>query len=106
MLKDSPSCTSDNQGKFKLSDSAKNSLSILEDVPCDHSDWESSFDKSQWVARTLKLYLFCIKNFPVINKWARWPDIFHTPDSMFFLKASKAIEDDVEELGEVLPKKV
>jgi hypothetical protein len=85
---------------------AKKGLSEEERLAQGGSDWESSFDKSQWVARTLKLYLFCIKNFPVINKWARWPDIFHTTDSMFFLKASKAIEDDVEELGEVLPKKV
>ena len=36
LLKVSPSCTSDNQGKFILSEAAINSLSILEDVPCDH----------------------------------------------------------------------
>jgi hypothetical protein len=41
----------------------------------------------------------------MINKWARWPDIFHTTDDKYFEKASKAIEDDVEELDQYLQDK-
>jgi len=65
-------------------------------------DWVETFDKSEWVARTLKLFLFAQKNFSIIHKWGKWPEIVHIPDNQFFIKASKLIEDDVDELGEFL----
>ncbi len=102
LLKTSPSCTSDNVGPFVLREQTINSLQILEDIPCDFSDWVDTESESEWVARTLKLFYFCQKKFIMINKWARWPDIFHTPDEKFFEKASKAIEDNVEELDQYL----
>ena len=102
LLKTTPSCTSDNVGTFVLREQTINSLQILEDIPCDYSDWVDTEYDSQWVARTLKLFYFSQKKFTMINKWARWPEIFHTPDEKFFDKASKAIEDDVEELDQFL----
>ena len=51
-----------------------------------------------WVARTLKLWFFTRKNFTLVHKWAKWPDIVHTSDEAFFKKGSNTIEDDVEEL--------
>jgi hypothetical protein len=89
-------------GPFVLGEKTVNSLQILEDIPCDFSDWVDTESKSEWVARTLKLFYFCQKKFIMINKWARWPDIFHTPDEKFKKKASKAMEDNVEELDQYL----
>lgn len=44
------------------------------------------------------MFLFAQKNFSVIHKWAKWPEIMHIEDSLFFDKASKTIEDEVDEL--------
>jgi hypothetical protein len=59
-----------------------------------------------WVTRTLKLFLFCVKNFSTVHRWARWPEIMFTSDDKFFVKASEAIESEVEELGEYLLKTI
>lgn len=79
-----------------------NSLQILEDIPCDYSDWVDTESKNDWVARTLKLFYFSQKNFSRIYPWARWPEIVHMPDETFFEKASKQIEDNVDELEQFL----
>jgi transcription termination factor NusB len=105
LLKTTPSCTSDNVGAFNLRDQTVNSLQILEDIPCDYTDWVDTEAENEWVSRTLKLFYFSQKKFTMINKWARWPDIFHTSDDKYFEKASKAIEDDVEELDQYLQDK-
>lgn len=80
-------------------------MQILEDIPCDFQDWVDTEEENEWVIRTLKLFFFSQKKFSMINKWARWPEIFHTKDDAFFKKASSAIEDDVEELDSFLQKK-
>lgn len=59
LLKATPSCTSDNVGAFALREQTVNSLQILEDIPCDYSDWVDTESESEWVARTLKLFYFC-----------------------------------------------
>ena len=92
------------QQPFELREQTVQSLGILEDIPCDYSEWVEDCGDNLWVARTLKLWSFCRKNFSLINKWAKWPDIVHTTDEAFFKKASQNIEDDVDELQSYLQK--
>lgn len=70
----------------------------MEDIPCDYSDWIDTEAENKWASRTLKIWFFTLKNFSIIHKWAKWPDIIFTTDEAFFSKASKEIEDEVEEL--------
>jgi hypothetical protein len=81
LLKTYPSCAADNAGPFVLQESTVSSLQILEDIPCDYEDWVETEEKSEWVARTLKIFFFAQKKFTMINKWARWPELFLTPDA-------------------------
>jgi len=99
LLAEKPDCPNQAPSKpFELRDQTLSSLQILDDIPCDYEEWIEDCKENLWVARTLKLWSFCRKNFSVINKWAKWPDIVHTEDEAFFKKASKNLEDDVEEL--------
>lgn len=81
------------------------SLSIIEENPLDFADWVDADGKNPWVSRTLKIFLFTQKNFSNINKWCRWPEMFHASDDYFFNKASQAIEVDVEDFDNFLLKK-
>lgn len=58
LLKTTPSCTSDNVGAFHLREQTVNSLQILEDIPCDYTDWVDTEAENEWVSRTLKLFYF------------------------------------------------
>ena len=50
------------------------------------------------------MWLFCVKNFSTVYRWARWPDVLFASDEQFFKKASEALEPEVEEFGEYLVK--
>lgn len=96
-MAEKPDCQSKAPEPFALKATTIQSLQILEDIPCDFSDWVETEAENKWVARTLKLWFFSRKNFAVIHKWVKWPEIVHSSDEVFFEKASKMIEDDVDE---------
>ena len=98
LLTEKPDCAVNTLKPCALRDTTLSSLQILDDIPCDYAEWIEDCAENTWVARTLKLWFFTRKNFALVHKWAKWPDIVHTSDEAFFKKGSNAIEDDVEEL--------
>lgn len=104
LLVEKPDCQSNTPKPFYLRETTLSSLQILEDIPCDYAEWVDDCSENSWVARTLKLWFFTRKNFALVHRWAKWPDIVHTNDKTFFKKGSNAIEDDVEELQSHLQK--
>jgi hypothetical protein len=99
LCKKHPSCTSDEKlAPFVLRDTVVSSLQILEDIPCDFSDWQDTESENEWVIRTLKLFFFCQPAFVKQNVWAQWPRIFHSKDADIFEKAGEELEDKADEL--------
>jgi hypothetical protein len=103
-LAEKPDCHLNTLKPFALRETTLSSLQILDDIPCDYAEWVDDCSENSWVARTLKLWFFTRKNFALVHKWAKWPDIVHTSDEAFFKKGSSAIEDDVEDLQTHLQK--
>jgi hypothetical protein len=76
------------------------SLEILEEIPCEFDDWEDLIKSDKWATRILKIWFTLIKNFSIVHKWAKWPEILN--DNAFRPKAVKVIEDVIEELDSYL----
>ena len=81
-MQESPSCSTETEieNTIGLSEDTMSSLQIIGEEPLDFSDWVEKEEKSKWVARTLKLFLFSQKKFSIINKWCKWPDVIHSND--------------------------
>lgn len=72
-------------------------MQILEDIPCDFSDWQDSENENDWVIRTLKLFFFCQPAYVKQNVWVQWPRIFHSKNEAVFEKACEELEEKVED---------
>ena len=70
--------------------------SFSEEIPCDFEEWQDTIKDDKWATRILKIWFSLLKNFSIVNKWAKWPEILN--DSAFRPKAIKKVEDVVEEL--------
>lgn len=100
--KERPDAASEKLAPFKMSEKTLNSLQILEEIPCDFEDWEEAMKEGKWATRILKIWFSLLKNFSIVHKWAKWPEILN--DVAFRSKAIKEVEDVIEELDTYLQK--
>ena len=95
-MKKNPGAASEKLAPFLMPEKTIQSLSILEEIPCDFEEWQDTIKDDKWATRILKIWFSLLKNFSIVNKWAKWPEILN--DSAFRPKAIKKVEDVVEEL--------
>jgi hypothetical protein len=98
--KERPDAASEKLAPFVMSEKTLNSLQILEEIPCDFEDWEELIKESKWATRILKIWFSLLKNFSIVHKWAKWPEILN--DVAFRSKAVKEVENEIEELDSYL----
>lgn len=98
--KERPDAASEKLAPFVMSEKTLNSLQILEEIPCDFEDWEELMKESKWATRILKIWFSLLKNFSIVHKWAKWPEILN--DVAFRSKAVKEVENEIEELDSYL----
>ena len=92
------------QTPYVPSDSTVQSLSILEEFPCDFEDWEETCKTDIWATRILKIWFTIERDFAIIHKWAKFPDCLN--DEAFRSKAIPQVEDIIEELDTYLQEKI
>ena len=102
LLKEHPDCYEPIRDQFELQEETIETLVQIEDAGLDYDEWVSIAADSAWTSRVLKLFLYMQPTFSQVHKWARWPDIFFTPDAQFFKKASAHLQDDIDDFDNYL----